>query len=63
MSDNIPLRQQIGAINVEIRERKVKPGMSRSQAEYHISRLEAAAATLEWLQANEARIKGVMGNG
>ncbi|WP_316165378.1 MULTISPECIES: hypothetical protein [unclassified Bradyrhizobium] len=63
MSDKIPLRQQIGAINLKIRQRKSRPGMSRSQAGYHVSRLEAAAATLEWLQANEARIKGAEGNG
>ncbi|WP_315759330.1 hypothetical protein [Bradyrhizobium sp. SZCCHNRI2007] len=63
MSDNIPLRQQISAINLEILQRKIKPGMSRSQAEYHVSRLEAAAATLEWLQANEVRIKGASSNG
>jgi hypothetical protein len=58
MSDKVPLRQQISAIRIEIDQRKIKPGMSRSQAEYHIIRLESAVATLEWLQANESRIKG-----
>ena len=62
MSGKVTIGQQITAIRIEIQQRRVKPGMNRSQAEYHLSRLEAVVATLEWLQANEARIKGRWGN-
>jgi hypothetical protein len=34
--------------------------MSRAEAEYQLARLEAAVATLEWLEANEDRIKGAL---
>jgi hypothetical protein len=61
VSNKVPLRHQVAAVKLELEQRKVKPGMSRSQAEYHLSRLEAAIATLEWLQANEERIKGALG--
>lgn len=56
------LSQQIDAVELELKERRVTRGkMSRSVAEYHIKRLEAAIDTLRWLQTNEARIKGVVG--
>jgi hypothetical protein len=61
MSGKIAISQQIGAVRLEIEQRKIKPGkMNRSQVEYHLSRLEAAAITLEWLRANEAHIRGVL---
>jgi hypothetical protein len=61
MSGKVALSQQIGAVRLEIEQRRLKPGkMSRSQAEYHLSRLHAAVATLDWLQVNEARIKALI---
>jgi uncharacterized coiled-coil DUF342 family protein len=61
MSGKVTISQQVAALRVEIQQRKVKAGMSRSQAEYDIARLEAAVATLEWLQTNEQLIKGALG--
>jgi hypothetical protein len=56
------LSQQVDAVELELKERRITRGkMSRSVAEFHIKRLEAAIDTLRWLQTNEARIKGVVG--
>jgi hypothetical protein len=56
------LSQQIDAVELELKDRRVSRGkMSRSVAEFHIKRLEAAIDTLRWLQTNEALIKGVLG--
>ena len=61
MSDRIPLRNQIAAVRLELEQRKLSRGkMSRAEAEYQLARLEAAVATLEWLEANEDRIKGAL---
>lgn len=57
------LRQQIAAVELELNQRKTSRGkMSRSEAEYHVARLEAALSTLRWLEANEAIIKGRVDN-
>ncbi|MBR0695971.1 hypothetical protein [Bradyrhizobium lablabi] len=58
----VSLSQQIDAVETELRERRsgTRAKMSRSVAEFHTKRLEAAAATLRWLQDNEARIKGAL---
>ena len=62
MSDRIPLRNQIAAVRLELEQRKLSRGkMSRAEAEYQLTRLEAAVVTLEWLEANEDRIKGASG--
>lgn len=61
MSDKIALRQQVAAVRAEIEQRKLSRGkMSRSEVEYQLARLEAAASTLDWLQANGARIKAAL---
>jgi hypothetical protein len=59
----IPLRQQIAAVRLEIEQRKLSRGkMTVAERDYHVARLDASAATLEWLQANEERIKEALGN-
>lgn len=56
-----PLRQQIAAVELELRDRQQSRGkMSRSEAEYQVARLEAALSTLRWVEANEAKIRGAL---
>ena len=64
----ISLNQQIEEIDYELRMRAgayprwVSAGKIRkSEAEFHVARLEAARATLRWLQDNEAKIKAALG--
>ena len=58
----ISLQQQIDAVGRELAQRKLSRGkMSRAEAEYHVERLEAALASLQWLQLNEPRIKEALG--
>jgi hypothetical protein len=61
MSDKIALRHQVAAVKLELEQRKLSRGkLSRAEADYQLSRLDAAVATLEWLETNEDRIKGAL---
>lgn len=56
------LSQHIAAVRLEVDQRKggSPRKMTRSEIEYHAPRLEAALSTLQWLEANEAKIKEVL---
>ena len=65
----ISIAQQIEEVDRELALRKrvypveVSRGrMRKSIADYHVARLEAVRNTLAWLQANEAKIEGALGN-
>lgn len=60
----ISLNQQIDEVEHELSMRKrVYPGLvsraklSQVKADYHMDRMRAVKATLEWLRDNEAEIK------
>lgn len=60
----ISLNQQIEEVDHELSMReRVYPGLisrgklSRSKAEFHVERMRAVKATLQWLADNEAEIK------
>ncbi len=63
MTSKVALTRQIAAVETELKERSsgTRTKLSRSQAQFQRDGLEAAANTLRWLQQNEARIKGVIG--
>ncbi|MGY3527714.1 hypothetical protein [Bradyrhizobium sp. USDA 4452] len=63
MTDKIALSRQIMAVETELRDRRsgARTKLTPSQATYQRDGLEAAANTLRWLQQNEARIKGAVG--
>ena len=55
------LEREIG-LRVGVYERQVTAGkMRRSVADFHMARIRAAKATLEWLRDNEAAIKAAVG--
>lgn len=60
----ISLRAQIEEVEYELgMRRKVYPGLVRrgkvrqGEADLHVERLEAVLKTLQWLQANETRVR------
>lgn len=60
----VSLNQQIDEVDHELSMRKrVYPGLvsrsklSQVKADYHMDRMRAVKATLEWLRDNEAEIK------
>ncbi|GEC52239.1 hypothetical protein ABIF38_006401 [Bradyrhizobium japonicum] len=59
----VSLTRQISTVGAEINARgsSARAKLTASQAQYQCDGLEAAANTLRWLQQNEARIRGVMG--
>jgi hypothetical protein len=66
----ISLNQQIDEVKRELKmradvyPRQVNSGKLRqSLADYQIERMQAVLKTLEWLQANEHKIKMVIGEG
>ena len=66
----ISLGQQIEEVDRELELRGrvypieiAKGRMRKSIADYHLARLGAVRNTLLWLQQNEARIRGALGNG
>jgi hypothetical protein len=59
------LAQQIEEVDRELKQRAaVYPRLissnpsRRSELEFHVARLEAVKASLEWLQANETDVRG-----
>ncbi|MBR1206982.1 MULTISPECIES: hypothetical protein [unclassified Bradyrhizobium] len=63
MTGKISLSRQISAVETELTDRRsgARAKLSTSQVQYQRDGLEAAANTLRWLQQNEARIKGALG--
>ena len=64
MSDKVTLAAQILEVDREIAmRRKVYPGwvsrgkMRQAESDLHIRQMEAVRETLEWLKANEDRIR------
>ena len=60
----LSLSQQIEEVQRELRfrrdvyPRQVSSGkLRKSEAEYHMARMEAVLTTLQWLERNEAKIK------
>lgn len=64
---SVPIKDQIAELKREhaIRQ-KVYPTwvarerMSQKEADQHLERLSAAITTLEWVERNEAKIKGAL---
>lgn len=64
MTPRIPLHQQIESVAIlksVVTGSRVKP--KQSQLDMLLERLDAAEASLRWLQDNEVRIRRAVGNG